>query len=103
MAHEAESANLDPLARTIGASVVPPAQARDLQALISLTSRLFGGEVSASDDYDPEHPADHYTVLAVVTRLEAAAALEAEMQWVRALDNTGVESADVRLSIRFAE
>jgi hypothetical protein len=103
MAHEAESANLDPLARTIGASVVPPAQARDLPSLILLASQLFGGEVTTLEDCDPEHPADQFTVLAVVTRLDPAAALEAELEWIRALGNARVKSADIRLSIRFAE
>lgn len=58
---------------------------RILRELIGRTCETFGCEIIAYEDFDPEYPADKYTVLRVTTSLPPERVVEAEQKWIRSL------------------
>jgi len=54
-----------------------------LSALVALTTRLFGPDVSIAESYDPEHPQDKYVRLSVKVAMSPVEIVRVEREWTR--------------------
>ncbi|MCE9555314.1 MAG: hypothetical protein K8T91_18345 [Planctomycetes bacterium] len=54
-----------------------------LSALVAVTTRLFGPDVSIAESYDPEHPQDKYVQLSVKVKMAPTDIVRAEGEWAR--------------------
>jgi hypothetical protein len=82
------------------AAVVQQAAIDLLSKVISLTTTLFGQEVTVHEEHDPEFPEDRYVVFAVESEMDVADLVRAEQAWVREVRAIAPNWDSLRLSIR---
>lgn len=69
--------------------------------VVSITTELFGGIRDIQESFDPANASDKYLVVVVETTLEPAAALEAELEWFKGIEEVSPNWFDLRLGVRF--
>ena len=70
-----------------------------LSALVAVTTKLFGRDVTISESYDPEHPNDKFVELTVRVKMAPAEIVLAEGEWARQISIIAPRWDNLRLLI----